>query len=72
MRHSLFAANRGIGSIVSWFIRIVIYDICITGISETLGVSRLIALFVFLGILALIAFGGYLLKQKVSPGVDSD
>lgn len=69
---SLLAQRRGggIGGIVSWFIRIVIYDICITGISEVLGVSRLVALFIFLGILAGIAIGGYFLKQRMAPGVE--
>lgn len=72
MKIVLFGARRGFGEIISWFIRIVIYDICITGISDVLGVPRIVALFIFLGILAAIAFGGYLLKQKYSPGVDSD
>jgi len=66
----LFARGGGIGRIVSWFIRIVIYDICITGISDILGVSRMVALFIFLGILAVIAFLGYVLKQRVAPGVE--
>jgi uncharacterized membrane protein HdeD (DUF308 family) len=67
---SLLAQRRGggIGGIVSWFIRIVIYGI--TGISEVLGVSRLVALFIFLGILAGIAIGGYFLKQRMAPGVE--
>lgn len=72
MAQPLFAARRGFGEIISWFIRIVIYDICITGISDVLGVPRMVALFIFLGILAVIAFGGYLIKQKVSPGVESE
>ena len=54
----------GLGRIVSWFVRIVIYDICITGISSTFGVSRMVALFIFLGILGAIAFGGYWVKNK--------
>ena len=62
--------RRGVGGIVSWFIRIVIYDICITGISEILGVPRMVALFIFLGILAVIAIGGYILKQRVAPGIE--
>lgn len=72
MRYTTVLAARGgfLGGIVSWFIRIVIYDICITGISEVLGVSRMVALFIFLGILAVIAFGGYMLKQRVAPGVE--
>jgi hypothetical protein len=69
--YALFGARGGgIGSIVGWFIRVVIYDICITGISEILGVPRLVALFIFLGILAAIAIGGYFLKQRYAPGVE--
>lgn len=67
---SLLGARGGFGSIIGWFIRIVIYDICITGISDILGVSRMVALFIFLGILAVISFGGYMLKQRVAPGVE--
>ncbi len=67
---TLLGARGGIGGIVSWFIRIVIYDICITGIVEVFGVSRMVALFIFLGILAVIAFGGYMLKQRIAPGVE--
>ena len=71
MRHGFILARRGgLGSIVSWFIRIVIYDICITGISDILGVPRMVALFIFLGILAAIALGGYILKQRVAPGIE--
>ncbi len=66
----LIVARSGLGSIISWFIRIVIYDICITGIQDLLGVSRMVALFIFLGILAIIAFGGYILKQRIAPGVE--
>lgn len=73
MRANLLARRGGgIGSIVGWFIRIVIYDICITGIADILHVSRMVALFIFLGILAVIAFVGYLLKQKMSPGFEED
>ena len=70
MKSSMLLGRRGLGSIVSWFIRIVIYDICITGISEILGVPRIVALFIFLGILAVIALGGYMMKQKMAPGID--
>jgi hypothetical protein len=67
----IFAARGGgIGAIVGWFIRVVIYDICITTISEVLGVPRLVALFIFLGILLAIAVGGYFLKQRIAPGVE--
>lgn len=62
----------GIGRIVSWFIRIVIYDICITGISDVLGVSRMVALFIFLGILMVIGGVGYFVKQRVAPGIEED
>lgn len=62
----------GLGGIVSWFIRIVIYDIIVTGIADVLGVSRMVALFIFLGILLAISAVGYILKQKYSPGVDQD
>ena len=55
---------------VSWFIRIVIYDICITGIADVLGVSRMVALFIFLGLLMAVAFAGYVLKQRVAPGLE--
>lgn len=68
---NLLAARGGaLGGIISWFIRIVIYDICITGISDLLGVPRIVALFIFLGILGVIAFGGYMLKQRMAPGVE--
>ncbi len=73
MRSSLLlgrARGGGLGSIIGWFIRIVIYDICITGISDILGVSRMVALFIFLGILGLIAFAGYMMKQRMAPGVE--
>lgn len=66
----LIGARGGLGSIVGWFIRIVIYDICITGISDLLGVTRMVAVFIFLGILVAIALGGYILKQRVAPGVE--
>ena len=69
---ALLARRGGLGSIVSWFIRIVIYDICITGISEVLGVSRMVALFIFLGILGVIAFGGYLMQNKYASSTRTD
>ena len=73
MRHThLLLARGGFGAIVGWFIRIVIYDICITGISDLLHVPRMVALFIFLGILGVIAFVGYLMKQKFASGVDDD
>ncbi len=71
MRGILIAARGGgIGRLVSWLIRVVIYDICITTIAEVLGVSRLVALFIFLGILTVVATVGYVFKQKYAPGVE--
>jgi hypothetical protein len=66
----LAARGGGLGSIIGWFVRVVIYDICITGISDLLGVPRMVALFIFLGILGVIALLGYLLKQRMSPGIE--
>ncbi len=67
-----FLARRGgfFGDMIGWFIRVVIYDICITGLSEILGVPRIVALFIFLGILLALSVGGYVLKQKMSPNVE--
>ncbi|MCA9127154.1 MAG: hypothetical protein KDB22_08710 [Planctomycetales bacterium] len=71
MRNALIIGRRGgLGAIIGWFIRVVIYDICITGISDILGVPRMVALFIFLGILGVIALVGYILKQRVAPGFD--
>ncbi|GAA4448201.1 hypothetical protein GCM10023156_11040 [Novipirellula rosea] len=50
----------------------MIYDICITGISDILGVSRMVALFIFLGILGVIAFVGYLLRNKYATDTADD
>jgi hypothetical protein len=70
-RGLLLARGRNpLSSIVGWFIRVVIYDICITGISDVLHVPRMVALFIFLGILAVIAFGGYLVQQKYAGDVE--
>lgn len=68
----LAARGGGIGGIVRWFIQIVIYDICITGIQDILGVSRMVALFIFLGIMLLIAGVGYMLRKKMSGQADAD
>jgi|GEM_PF-349589 len=59
-----------ISGIIRWFIMIAIYDICIGGIANVLGVSRMIACFIFIGLLLAISAVGYVLKQKVSPGID--
>ena len=68
-----FSVARGgfIGDMIGWFIRVAIYDICISGISDILGVSRIAAIFIFLGILGLISLGGYILRQKMAPRADS-
>ncbi|TWU26234.1 hypothetical protein Pla52o_00870 [Novipirellula galeiformis] len=74
LNSSLLLGRRGggLGGMVGWFIRIVIYDICITGISDVFGVSRMVALFIFLGILGLISLGGYLLRNKYATGAADD
>ena len=46
---------------IQWFIRIVIYDICI---------SRFVALFIFLGILLALGGVGYVLRNKMSSQAD--
>jgi hypothetical protein len=69
-RRPVLFARRGLGGLVSFFIRVVIYDICVTGIQDLLGVSRMVALFIFLGILAAVSVLGYVIKQKVAPGVE--
>lgn len=56
--------------IISWFIRVVIYDICITTIQNVLGVSRFTALMIFLGILLALSAAAYVIRQKASRGVD--
>jgi uncharacterized membrane protein len=66
----LYRRGGFFGNIIGWFIRVVIYDICVSTIEEVFGVSRLIAIFIFLGILLLISAGGYVFKQKISKGVD--
>jgi len=68
----LAARGGGIGSLVSWLIRVVIYDICVTTISEVLGVSRLVALFIFLGILLIVGFVGYAVRNRMSTQADED
>ncbi len=59
-----------IGGIIRWFIMVAIYDICIGALADILGVSRMVACFIFIGILLAISAAGYLLKQRVSPGID--
>ena len=70
--YELLAARGGLGPIISWFIRIVIYDICITGISDILHVPRIVALFIFLGILGVIAFAGYVMKSRYAGSVEEE
>ena len=72
MRGGLLAARGGMGSIVSWLIRVVIYDICITTIADVFHVPRIVALFIFLGILLGISFVGYMMKQKYAGHVDDE
>jgi hypothetical protein len=61
---------RGFGDIIGWFIRVVIYDIIVTSISDLLGVPRIVALFIFLGLLLAISAGGYVLRQRSSAPAD--
>ena len=68
----LAARGGGVGAIVRWFIQVVIYDICVTTISEVLGVSRLVALFIFLGILLAIGAGSYFVRNRMSSQADAD
>ena len=68
----LAARGGGIGMMVRWFIQIVIYDICVTTISEVFGVSRLVSLFIFLGILLAIGFASYALRNRMSSQADAD
>ena len=65
-------ARGGMGGIIRWFIQIVIYDICITFIQDAFGVSRMVALFIFLGIMLLISGIGYIMRKKMSGDADSD
>ena len=66
-------AGRGFfGGIISWFIRVIIYDICVTTIQEVFGVGRFTALMIFLAILLGISLVGYLLRRRMSRPVDSD
>jgi hypothetical protein len=67
------AARRGggfIGEMIRWFIMVAIYDICIGTIASVLGVSRMVAVFIFLGILLAITFVGYIVRQRMSPPAD--
>lgn len=59
-----------IGEMIRWFIMVAIYDICIGGIASVLGVSRLVACLIFLGILLVISFISYVVRQKMAPGAD--
>ena len=67
-------ANRGgggfIAEMIRWFIMVAIYDICIGTIATVFGVSRLVACLIFIAILLAISFGGYVIRQKMSPPAD--
>lgn len=68
---TLFAARGGgLGPIIQWFIRVVIYDICVTTIAEVLGVSRLVALFIFLGLLFAVGGVAYVVRNRMSSQAD--
>jgi hypothetical protein len=70
MRSMMILGRGGFGQIFQWFFRVLIYDIIVTSIAEVLGVPRIVALFIFLGIMLVIGVVGYIIKQRVSPGVD--
>lgn len=66
-------ARRGggfIGQMIRWFIMVAIYDLCIGGIANLLGVSRMVACFIFLGILLSGSLVGYIVRQRMSPPAD--
>ncbi|MGV3483010.1 MAG: hypothetical protein ACO1RT_01190 [Planctomycetaceae bacterium] len=67
---SMLLARGGLGEIFRWFFRILIYDIIVTSIAEVLGVSRLVALFIFLGGMLVVGAIGYVFKQKYSPDIE--
>ncbi|MCI0540915.1 MAG: hypothetical protein L0Z50_37415 [Verrucomicrobiales bacterium] len=67
------SARRGggfIGDMIRWFIMVAIYDICIGTIASVLGVSRLVACFIFIGVLLVIGFISYVVRQKMSSPAD--
>ena len=69
----IFPIGRGggfAGDMFRWFFRVLIYDIIVTSIAEVLGVSRLVALFIFMGGMIIVGIVGYILKQRMSPGID--
>lgn len=68
----LAARGGGFGPIIRWFIQVVIYDICVTTISDVLGVPRIVALFIFLGILLAIGGVAYVLRNRMSSPADAD
>ena len=70
MFHSLFLARGGLGEIFRWFFRVLIYDIIVTSIAEFFGIPRIVALFIFLGIMIVIGVIGYFVKQRMSPSID--
>jgi hypothetical protein len=74
MQFSLLAARGGAGGFISsmirTFIQIVIYQICIGFIVEIFGVSHFVAMFIFLGILAVLGFVTYIIRQRMAPGVE--
>ena len=69
-KSSMLLARGGLGEIFRWFFRILIYDIIVTSIAEVLGVSRLVALFIFLGGMLIVGAIGYIMKQKYSPDIE--
>ncbi len=59
-----------IGEMIRFFIQIIIYQICLQFIMEIFGVSQFVAMFIFLAILLVITFAGYMLRQRWATGAD--
>ncbi len=59
-----------IGDFIKTFIMWIVYDICVTGIAQMLGVSRMVALLIFLGLLLAISAVGYLMKKRMARRAD--
>jgi hypothetical protein len=69
-----FQVRRGgggfIGDMIRWFIMVAIYDLAIGSIASIFGVSRMVAVLIFLAVLLGISVVGYLIRQRTVPGVD--
>jgi hypothetical protein len=59
-----------IGEMIRWFIMVAIYDLAIGTIAEIFGVSRFVAVFIFLAVLLVGSFIAYAMRQKMSLPAD--